>query len=306
MNRIFRYYEDKDYLATRELVKASYQWSVPAWSLSRHEFCRGLHPAFVDARNSWRHTTGLWEDDGRLAACVISEGNYDGGAFLLFDSEARMHDKTLLDRMFFHAETHIARFDEASGQRRLDMHIPDQCPVLRDFARQRGYQSDGRTDRQMIMPFPGKPFTVTLPEGYQFQDGSTSPDFFLSNVHAFAFQYGTPYVETGEQAFYELRRMPAYRPELDLTIVDPEGKPSGIAIIWYDPDLPYCELEPLGVVWWCRRMGLARALIYEAANRVMQLGPCRGMLGGDQAFYTDLGFVHEASDEIWQWEKKVR
>ncbi|MDD2578991.1 MAG: GNAT family N-acetyltransferase [Eubacteriales bacterium] len=103
-----------------------------------------------------------------------------------------------------------------------------------------------------------------------------------------------------------MRRMPAYRPELELTVIDPEGKPAGIAIIWYDPSIPYCELEPLGVVWWHRRKGLARALLYEAANRVMRLGPSRGMLGGDQAFYTGLGFQHEASDEFWQWRRKVR
>lgn len=306
MQYTFRYYNDADYLATRELVFASYQWSVPSWGLNRHEFICGLHPAFVSANGSWRRTTGLWFDGDHLAAAVVSEGNDDGGAFLLFDRESRMHDPDLLDRLFFHAETHIARFDADSGERRLDMHIPDACPVLRDFARARGYSFSDQIDRMMIMPFPEAPFDVKLPAGFSIRDGRETPAFFLANVHAFSFQYGPPYTNTGEQAFSNLRQMPAYRPELDLTVIDPEGKPAGIAIIWYDPSLPYCELEPLGVVWWYRRMGLARALIYEAANRVMCLGPSRGMLGGDQAFYTDLGFRHEASDEFWQWRRKVR
>lgn len=302
----FRYYKDSDYLAVRKLVIASYQWSVPAWGLSRHEFSAGLHPTFLNGVSCWRHSNGLWFDGDHLAACVISEGNYDGDAFFLFDSASRMTDQDLLDRMFFHAQTHLARYDSATGERILTMHIPNQCPLLREFAKHRGYRSDGRVDRQMILPFSSQAFDVELPPGFEFSDGHRTPAFFLSNVHAFSFQYGQPYVETGEQAFAALRQMPAYRPELELTVIDPEGKPAGIAIVWYDPALPYCELEPLGVVWWHRRQGIAKALIHEAANRVLKLGPCRGMLGGDQAFYEALGFVHEASDEFWIWRRKVR
>lgn len=69
--------------------------------------------------------------------------------------------------------------------------------------------------------------------------------------------------------------------------------------------MPFCELEPLGVTWWSRRKGIATALIYEAANRIMEMAPqCKGMLGGDQQFYWDLGFKVEAIHEIWDWSKE--
>ena len=55
--------------------------------------------------------------------------------------------------------------------------------------------------------------------------------------------------------------------------------------------MPYCELEPLGVVWWERRKGIATALLYELANRVKREFPqCKGMLGGDQTFYSAIGY----------------
>jgi predicted N-acetyltransferase YhbS len=55
--------------------------------------------------------------------------------------------------------------------------------------------------------------------------------------------------------------------------------------------MPYCELEPLGVAFWERRKGLARALLNEASNRVMtKYSNCTGMLGGDQPFYLALEY----------------
>jgi len=158
---------------------------------------------------------------------------------------------------------------------------------------------------QLILPFTGDKFDVVLPDGYTITDGNGTPDFFLSNTHMFSFNYTLPTAETGEIGFRDLRKMPGYKPELDLCVLDREGKPVGIAIIWYNEKIPYCELEPLGVVWWCRRKGIARALIYEAANRIMEISPkCRGMLGGDQQFYWDLGFKVETTYETWDWSKR--
>ena len=44
-----------------------------------------------------------------------------------------------------------------------------------------------------------------------------------------------------------------------------------MAIIWYDESMPYCELEPLGVVRWERRKGIAAAILHEAANRNLMI-----------------------------------
>ena len=305
MNLTFRYYTDEDFLRIQELVIRSYQWSYPSWGLSRHQFCRGLHPAFRGTPNNWRHTTGLWEEEGRLAACVISEGVYEGDAFFLFDTEERGKDRDLLDRMFRHAETHLAAWSDDRKTLRLDLLVPEGNRLLEEEAGSRGYMKTEQTDRGLVLSFPKEPYPVELPDGYRIADGRTVPDFYLSLVHRSAFQYGLPMAESGEQAFHDLRTMPGYRADLDLTVLDPDGKPVGMAIIWYDERIPYCELEPLGVAWWCRRKGIARALIYEAANRVRAQGPCRALLGGDQAFYWDLGFEVKATDTIWRKTRTV-
>jgi predicted N-acetyltransferase YhbS len=79
-----------------------------------------------------------------------------------------------------------------------------------------------------------------------------------------------------------------------------------MAIIWYDPRLPYCELEPMGVTWWNRRRGIGSALIREAARRVLAIDPhCRGMLGGDQTFYSSIGFACAQETPTHHWELEV-
>lgn len=67
--------------------------------------------------------------------------------------------------------------------------------------------------------------------------------------------------------------------------------------------MPYCELEPLGVVWWERRRGIATVILHEAANRVRKMfSKCTGMLGGDQEFYHGIGYKKKAEIARYLWK----
>lgn len=303
----FRYYTEDDFLKLEELILASYEWGNPPWCLSRHEFCYGSGSAWANVKDNWRHTVGIWEEDGKIISAVISEGVWDSSTFFLFDSLERQRDEKLLERMFHHAETHMSCFtkDYENKTRYLNLVVSPQYDVVKKMLRDRDYKLIEEIDRSLILPFPKENYKIILPDGYTIVDGNETPDFFLSNTHMFSFNYTLPTAETGEGGFSNLRKMPGYKPELDLCVLDEEGKPVGFAIIWYNEKMPYCELEPLGVVWWCRRKGIARALIYEAINRVRKISPnCRGILGGDQQFYWNLGFKVESISEVWEWSKK--
>lgn len=308
MSISFRYYTDDYFLKLEELILESYKWGNPPWGFSRHEFSRGVTSAWVNIKDNWRHIVGIWEENGKVVSAVICEGVWRGDVFFLFDSLERQRNSKLLQSMFHHAETHISCFtkDYKDKTRNLYLIIPNEYCNVREMAKDRGYElSPNDEDRSLILPFTGEKFNVVLPEGFVITDGEKTPDFYLSNTHMFSFNYTLPTAETGEKGFHDLRKMPGYNPKLDLCVLDTEGKPVGIAIIWYNEKMPYCELEPLGVVWWCRRKGIARALIYEAANRIINKYPkCRGMLGGDQQFYWDLGFKVETTYETWNWSKR--
>jgi 23S rRNA (uracil1939-C5)-methyltransferase len=86
MTYTFRFFTEQDFYLIEKLVLRAYQWEVPLYGLSRHEFSKGLHPAFVECANSWRHTVGIFEESEEIVSCAISEGNYEGDAFFVFDS----------------------------------------------------------------------------------------------------------------------------------------------------------------------------------------------------------------------------
>lgn len=305
----FIYYTDEYFDQIEELILNSYSIGFPAYQFNYLQFDRGIHSAWANNTANWEQTTGLWFEEQKLAAAAISIGAWQGDAFFIFDSQGRTEDKELLTKMFHHAETHMSCFKGNAPYedktRYLELTIPPYLNLVRETAKERGFVKSDSVSKINILPFDGTLFHMELSDGYSFADGNAVPPFYSANAHMFSFNYTLPTANNIKSGFEDLKRMKGYNPELDLVVLDPEGKPVGLAIIWYHEAMQFCELEPLGVAWWCRRKGIARALIYELANRVMKKYPlCKGMVGGDQQFYWDLGFLTEAENEVWKWEKK--
>lgn len=304
----YRYYLPTDELAIRELILHNYKWNIPSWGISRHEFAKGIHPGYLNVRTNWRRTTGLWEEkNGKLIAVAISSAYFGGDAFFIFDNRDCLNDRELLTRMFDHAITHQNHFNKETWERELFLRIPEDAKTMQEIAESMGFIKTSETEPKEVMVYNGKPFPLNLPDGYQIWDGRKTPDFYITNAHQSAFHNDLPVVDNAEKGFHELRQSPCYRPELDLCIIDKEEKPVAMAIIWYHEGMPYCELEPLAVAWWRRRIGLGRALLFEASNRVLNINPkCKGMrVDNSQPFYTSLGFKLVSQDVIWKWSKKM-
>ncbi len=308
MSYEFSYYKDDDFDEIEQIILASYKWEYPIWGMSRHEFSKGLHPAFTGHYLAWHHTVGVYRESGKVIACVTNEGNYSGEAFFLFDSKERGEDRELLKEMIKFAKTHATTVKEDRRTKSLRLSVPAWNTTLKEMVLQSGFREMDWSEELYILPFDNKFFDIKLPDGYTFADGNTVPDFYLSNTHRLSFGYGGDdhACKHGEEAFHDLRKMKHYRKNLDLCVLDEQKRPVAMAIIWYDESMPYCELEPLGVVWWERRKGIATAILHEAANRVQTMFPnCTGMLGGNQPFYQKIGYEKKASIPQYEWELEV-
>lgn len=308
MKYAFSFYKDEDYEELIHLVLLSYQWEYPVVGLSRIEFARGLHPAFTGNKNAWYYTMGMYRENGKVVACVWNEGVYDGNVFFLFDSKERAKDMDLIPDMVKFAKTIASGLEEDKRTRSVNLFIPTWHESLKKYVLEHGFTKTEYEDECYILPFHNKKMEVYLPKGYTIIDGNTTPDFYLSNTHRFSFNYGgeSYATEHGAEAFRNLRKMKYYNKNLDLCVIDELGRPVAIAIIWYDEAMPYCELEPLGVVWWERRKGIGTAILHEAANRVIEMYPsCKGMRGGDQEFYKRIGYEKKGAREMYYWKAEI-
>lgn len=308
MNFEFSFYQDTDYQELKQLVLNSYQWEYPLCGLGRLEFSRGLGPAFSGHYHAWQHTIGIYRRNQEMIACVWNEGNYDGDVFFLFRTKENAEDEMLLRYMIKFGKTYANAVGEDKRTNFVNLYVPEWNRVLQELAMQSGFARRERTEPVYILPYERQMFPVVLPDGYCFADGAATPDFYLSNTHRLSFGYGgsSRACEYGEQAFHDLRQMSHYKKDFDLCVLDELGCPVAMAMIWYDETMPYCELEPLGVVWWERRKGIATALLYELSNRVMKQYPqCRGMLGSTQEFYQRTGYRKMAETGCYHWEIEV-
>ncbi len=302
----FRYYTDKDFDEVERLILNSYEWEFPVMGLARFEFMKGLHGYFLGMHRILERTCGIFLENGTAIACAMNENTADGDAFFLFDSKERAQNLELLDQMIYFAQTFMTSVNDNEIKRFVNLRVPTWNKALLDLISKKGFVKTDRSDECYVRPFSKESLSVILPEGYSIQDGTSTPDFYLANVHMQMFNYPITQRTHSEEAFHQIRKMPHYNPKLDLCILDPMRRPVGMAIVWHDFKMPYCELEPMGVVWWERRKGLASALLNELTNRVRKLDPnCQGMLGGDQLFYKKIGYEQKCEVPFYRFEVDV-
>ena len=303
----FRFYKEEYYDAMIELARKSYAWEVPAVPVSRVEFANTINKEFNDSHSAWEKTIGCYFEDDKLVACTWNEACYDGENMLMFDSKERAQEEELLLEMIKHVKTYGAGIKEDGRTREVTLLVPQWNRILQKLLQQKDFQITDWKENINVLMFQEEPFEVNLPEGYTFADGTQTPPEYLANVHRHAFGYGASRpAEYGHEAFRKMRQEKHYNPKLELCVLDAEKRPVAFANIWYDEVMEYCELEPLAVCWWERRKGIATALMHELSNRVKQMYPsCKGMEGGDQTFYTSIGYQQIAVIDKYHCEAEV-
>jgi ribosomal protein S18 acetylase RimI-like enzyme len=148
-------------------------------------------------------------------------------------------------------------------------------------------------ERPADVPVPEAP----APSGFTIRSlrGPAEVDAYVA-LHRAAFQ------SENMTAAWRLRTLqhPAYRPELDLIAVAPDGRFAGFCVCWFDPhgpgERPSGQIEPLGVQQDFQGQGLARAILAEGVRRLHTLGAERVLVETDNyrpaaiALYEGMGF----------------
>ncbi len=161
----------------------------------------------------------------------------------------------------------------------------------RGFEATRHFQPEYRFDLSGEIPAP------ELPDGYRVRHVREGELEERVATHRDAWVGSSWTLER----YLDLRKSPAYDPELDLVVETPEGGFASCCICWADPGSGMGMFEPVGTRPSARGKGVTRAMIHEGFRRLRARGitvALEGTAGFNhpaQALYEGAGYIRTGS-----------
>jgi len=189
----------------------------------------------------------------------------------------------------------------------LRIHTIEGNPNRESLLAELGYEAGGISGylrlRPMDLPIPDS----DCPKGFEIRSirGRSDYDQLTSAVRAI-FGHGEWF---NAEAYEEFTCHSFYRQDLDLVAVTPDGTFASFCTFRVDPISRITSLEPMGTLPNFRRLGLAKALIYEGLKRAMKYRPSLFYIGGAantpaaNHLYDSVGFTIKYADLCWH--KKI-
>jgi ribosomal protein S18 acetylase RimI-like enzyme len=298
--RPYRRGGDVDWWAVRDLlvrthgvVGRGWNWDIRRWDGLR------FHNEVPELPDHVAAATGCWEDDaGRLVGVVHPEGG--GDPFLEVDPAWRH----LEPEMLAWAEAHVAR--PADGRRIAEVLAWDWDEPRRALLAERGYveQPDGWWSRWTDLARPVE--VPRTPHGYLVR--TTGEATFDQDAARMASLLNAAFrrsIHTADEYRQFMQGAPAFRHDLNLVAVGPDGSFAAHVGAYLDPVNAHGVFEPVCTHPDHRRQGLARILLLEGLRRLRGLGAVSaavdtGDMAEANAFYRALGFAEEHRAHAWR------
>lgn len=277
---------EDDFIRIRDFLQKTYgKKDLHNWFINRWNFCRYFGQIMHGTYDTWLETIGLWVDDtDEIIAIVHWDGEKGrGGVFFQF-ADIDLPGE-LLDEMISYAESHL--YSDSGDERFINFRVDPQALKLRAKLEARGYVLNHDWRESMLAMELDDELAVSFPEGFRLVDASGFSYYQKGFAHGRAFGYykgDMPDDDDAEKAFASLAKAPDYDPNLDLAVIDKENEIASFVTVWYDSLNKIGILEPVGTIPKYRRMGLAKNLIYEGANRIRRRGARKMYVGSGQEF----------------------
>ena len=233
------------------------------------------------ADQTFAHRNAIWEDGGNMVAFCFYESK-PGNAFFNLDPDYGFLAGDMID----HAEAQLC-----SDDARIKLNLFEGQDALIREAEKRGYRMTDTFDDKLFDL--SKPLDYTLPEGYRFvapADIDTGK-LLLCCWKGFNHENEGPWdgrLDPGLRTKLAPNATPEYYVIVEYIA---SGEYVCYAGMWWLPENRLAYMEPLCTVPDHRKKGLAAAALSEMARRMRPLG-AEWMTGGDNAFYTRIGYEH--------------
>jgi predicted N-acetyltransferase YhbS len=249
------------------------------------------HPSLDD---SALEKIGIWEDGGK----IVGVAHYESRLGEVFFECHPAYDY-LKREMLAYAEETLAPPDDVD--KKLRIYVNDFDTTLESLVMEAGYRIFEKGTRPLSqLKVPDQVPPPELPDGFRVLSLAEEND--LSKIHqvlwrGFNHPGEPPDDELGGRK--KMQSSPNFRKDLTIVVADPEGQFRAFCGFWFVSENNYGMIEPLATDPDFRRMGLARAGVWEGVRRCRDLGAETIYVGSDQPFYLSLGFQVLYNTQSW-------
>jgi len=255
-----------------------------AWLQPRWEYMH-FHPSILSLDRS---RFGIAEEGGQIRGIVHSESN-PAEVFIQVHPEYVHLKESLFD---FAEETNYQGLSKSTGRLFRVVYVNDFDTVMEALVVSRGYERwdhfAEKNSRYLLNNSVPQP---ELPDGFRLQCLADENDLHKINRvlwRGFNHQGPPPEEEVEGRSFGQ--QAPNFRKDLTIVAVAPDGTFVSYCGMWYIPRHKVAYLEPLATDPEFRRMGLAKAVVFESMRRVQNLGAELVWVGSGLEFYQAIGF----------------
>ena len=155
--------------------------------------------------------------------------------------------------------------------------------------------------RPVDLPVPA----VGCPESYEIRSVKGRSDYDqLASVTRLVFGHGEWF---NAQTYEGITRRSFYKQDLDLVAIAPDGTFASFCTFRMDPISKITNLEPVGTHPNYRKLGLAKALIFEGLRRAIRYSPTLLYVGGANTpaanrLYDSVGYTEKLAEYCWSKE----
>lgn len=276
-------------LMGREFIWETRRWEGSYWCVSDTE----------RADPNWGARTHLWENEAEeIVGAAVPDG--PGDLALQIHPDYRVLEDDLLDW----AEEHIANTND-SGQRQLvtwafDWDTDRWARLTRRGYTPRSGECFHHRRRNVIDPVPDVP----LAEGYIIRSVQNTNADIERWVACSNITFGQSYAPEMHRNFQLYS--PSHNYDLHLVAEAPDGAFAAFAGLTVEEANRYATFEPVGTHPNHRRMGLARAVMFEGIRRLQALGTADVVYVANWgpadagSLYAAIGLEHYATQTAWE------
>lgn len=291
MKLIKKSYKSSDFIRVRDFLVSTFGNSRSNWTLERWNFSRYLCQPFNDTVDTWPESVGIWEDsNSNIVGVVNSEGENEGEVFLQLLN--RSYSKENIKDFINHGENNLYSVED--DKKFVHIRVNPDDSLIKEVLIDRGYEHY-KDWVEVTSAIEAITREYKIPEGFKIQDGNQIKIDKMALAHREAFGYK----EDKRGSFRSFREAPDYKKSLDIYISDETDKVAAFCTVWFDTINKIGILEPVGTIPEYRMIGLGKAIVYEAINRILNLGGSMVYVGSDDNFYLKIGFKKDSAKEVW-------